>query len=150
MVIIAYMRFCRTIAKKYSKGERMSIGKQIRKRRKELKMSVDELANRIGKDRSTVYRYENGDIGNMPLELVAPMVEALKMTPQDLLSLFVSKSEWLAEHVECFATTEGYEFNDEEVKLFHEIAKYLINNRHNNDYKENINSLFALFKQLNK
>ena len=55
-------------------GEYHLIGKQIRKRRKELKMSVDELARKIGKDRSTVYRYENGDIGNMPLELVAPMV----------------------------------------------------------------------------
>ena len=128
----------------------MSIGKQIRKRRKELKMSVDELAKRIGKDRSTVYRYENGDIGNMPLELVAPMVEALKMTPQELLLFFASKSEWLAERMKCFATTEGYEFNDEEVKLFHEIAKYLINNRNNEDYKENIDSLFVLFKQLNK
>ena len=33
-------------------------------------MSVDELARRIGKDRSTVYRYENGDISNMPIELL--------------------------------------------------------------------------------
>ena len=128
----------------------MTIGKQIRKRRKELKMSVDELAQRIGKDRSTVYRYENGDIGNMPLSLVSPMVEALKMTPQELLSFFVIKSEWLAERVECFATTKGDEFNAEELRLFQEIAKYLINNRNSEDYEENMTFLFTLFKQLNK
>ena len=127
----------------------MTIGQQIRKRRKELKMSVDELARKIGKDRSTVYRYENGDIGNMPLELVAPMVEALKMTPQELLLFFVAKSDWLAEHVESFATTDGYEFSNEETKLFQEIAKYLIKIRNSEDYKKNLNCLFTLFQQLN-
>ena len=128
----------------------MTIGKLIRKKRKELKMSVDELAQKVGKDRSTIYRYENGDIGNMPLELLLPMVEALNMTPQELLSLFVLKSEWFAERMECFATTEGYKFNDKETKFFHEIAKYLMKIRNSEDYEENINSLFTLFKQLNK
>ena len=128
----------------------MTIGKQIRKRRKELKMSVDELARKVGKDRSTIYRYENGDIGNMPLEMVFPMVEALKMTPQELLSFFMLKSEWFAERMECFASTEEYQFNDKETKIFHEVAKYFMKIRDNEDYEENINSLFTLFKQLNK
>ena len=127
----------------------MTIGKQIRKRRKELKMSVDELARKVGKDRSTIYRYENGDIGNMPLELVLPMVEALNMTPQELLSFFVLKSEWLAERMECFATSEGYKFNDKETKILHEIARYLIKIRNSEEYEENLNCMFSLFKQLN-
>lgn len=128
----------------------MNIGKRIRARRKELKMSVDELARRVGKDRSTIYRYENGDIGNMPLELVAPMVEALEMTPQELLSFFVGKSEWLADRVECFDATDGYEFGDNEIRLFHEMAKYFMNNRNSEDYEENMTFLFTLFKHLNK
>ena len=139
-----------TCDKTDNKVKILTIGKQIRKRRKELKMSVDELARKIGKDRSTVYRYENGDIGNMPLELVAPMVEALKMTPQELLSFFVTKSEWLAEQVECFATTDGYEFNDDESKLFYEMAKYVLRIRNTDEYEENMTFLFTLFKQLNK
>ena len=128
----------------------LTIGKQIRKRRKELKMSVDELARKVGKDRSTIYRYENGDIGNMPLELVLPMVEALEMTPQELLSFFAVKSEWFAKRVESVVTTEGYEFSNEEIRLFHELAKYLTNNRGNKEYEGNVNFLFTLFKQLNK
>ena len=124
------------------------IGELIKRRRKELKMSVDELAKRIGKDRSTVYRYENGDIGNMPMELLAPMVEALELTPQQLFSAIMAKNEWLSNRAEnWFCFTEGYEFNDEETKVFYEVAKYLMNNRNN---KENIESIFVLFKQLNK
>ena len=122
----------------------MTIGKQIRKRRKELKMSVEELARKVGKDRSTIYRYENGDIGNMPLELVSPMAEALKMTPQELLSFFMLKSEWLSQQAEYC------EFRDDEARLFREMAKYVISIRNNDDYEENLNSLFILFKQLNK
>ena len=128
----------------------MNIGQQIRKRRKELKMSVDELARRVGKDRSTIYRYENGEIGNMPLELVSPMVEALEMTPQELLSFFVGKSEWLAECAECFAAPKGYEFSDDEVKICSEMVKYLMRIRNTDDYEAHLTFLFTLFKQLNK
>ena len=128
----------------------MTLGKRIRTRRKELKMSVDELARKVGKDRSTIYRYENGEIGSMPLELVSPMVEALKMTPQELLLFFVAKSDWLAEHVERFATTDGYEFNDDESKLFYEMATYFMRIRNTDEYEENMTFLFTLFKQLNK
>ena len=128
----------------------LNIGKRIRERRKELKMSVDELARRVGKDRSTIYRYENGEIGNMPLELVSPMVEALEMTPQELFSFFVGKSEWVAERVECFATTEGYEFSDDEMQIFYEMAKYFMSIRNTEDYEAHLTFLFTLFKQLNK
>ena len=134
---------------RYGKVKILTLGKRIRARRKELKMSVDELARKVGKDRSTIYRYENGEIGSMPLELVSPMVEALQMTPQELLLFFVAKSDWLAEHVERFATTDGYEFSNEEKKLLQEIAKYLMRIRNSEDYDEKLNCLFTLFKQLN-
>ena len=129
----------------------MTIGKQIRKRRKELKMSVDELAKRIGKDRSTVYRYENGEIENMPLELLPSIIEALETTPQELLSSIVTTNEWLSAQAEkWFDVTEGYEFNSEELRVFYEVAKYLMQIRNDTDYEEKLNSLFTLFKQLNK
>lgn len=133
-------------------GDNMSIGKQIRKRRMELNMSVDELAERIGKDRSTVYRYENGNIDNFPLVLLLPLADALQTTPQDLLSgMVVTSSKWLSERAEeWFSATGGYEFNEAEVRLFHDIAKYLMDNRNSEDYEENIAFLRTLFKKLNK
>lgn len=129
----------------------MSIGKQIARRRKELRISADELAKRIGKDRSTVYRYENGDIENMPLGSLFPLAVALETTPQDLLSsMIVTSNEWLSKRAEeWFNATDRFEFSDEEVILFHEMAKYLMNNRNSENYEENIKFLFTLFKQLN-
>lgn len=63
----------------------MNIGKRIKDRRKELKMSADELASRLGKDRSTIYRYEKGDIENLPLDILEPIAAALNTTPAYLM-----------------------------------------------------------------
>jgi transcriptional regulator with XRE-family HTH domain len=66
-------------------GDLMVVGKRIKQRRKELGMSADELGKRLGKDRSTIYRYEKGDIENMPLDILEPIAQALRTTPQYLM-----------------------------------------------------------------
>lgn len=48
-------------------------------------MSADELAAKLGKDRSTIYRYEKGDIENLPLDILEPIAKALHTTPQYLM-----------------------------------------------------------------
>ena len=63
----------------------MSIGQRIKEKRKELKISADELAARLGKDRSTIYRYDKGDIENLPLDILEPIANALSTTPQYLM-----------------------------------------------------------------
>ena len=63
----------------------MNIGDRIKQRRKALKMSADELGARLGKDRSTIYRYEKGDIENLPLDILEPIAEILQTTPQHLM-----------------------------------------------------------------
>jgi transcriptional regulator with XRE-family HTH domain len=63
----------------------MKIGERIKQRRKELRMSADELGKRLGKDRSTIYRYEQGFIENLPLDILEPIAEALQTTPQYLM-----------------------------------------------------------------
>ena len=63
----------------------MNIGQRIKQRRKELRMSADELGKRLGKDRSTIYRYEKGDIENLPLDILEPIATALRTTPQFLM-----------------------------------------------------------------
>ena len=63
----------------------MNIGQRIKNRRKELSVSADELARRLGKDRSTIYRYENGDIEKLPIDMLDPIAEALSTTPEYLM-----------------------------------------------------------------
>lgn len=63
----------------------MHIGQRIKERRKELKISANELAKRLGKDRSTIYRYEKGEIENLPLDILDPIARALNTTPAYLM-----------------------------------------------------------------
>lgn len=63
----------------------MTVGERIRKRRQQLKMSADKLGELIGKDRSTVYRYEGGEIENMPIGIISKLAEALHTTPAHLM-----------------------------------------------------------------
>lgn len=58
----------------------MSVGDRVKQRRKELNMSVDELAKKINKDRSTIYRYESHEIEDLPLSIVEPLAKALHTT----------------------------------------------------------------------
>lgn len=63
----------------------MKIGQRIKNRRKELNMSVEEVASKLGKHPATVYRYENGDIENMPTSVLEPIAKVLQTTPADLM-----------------------------------------------------------------
>ena len=63
----------------------MHIGERIKQRRKYLKMSADTLGEKIGKDRSTVYRYEKGDIENMSIVMVPKIAKALDVSPSYLM-----------------------------------------------------------------
>lgn len=63
----------------------MTIGQRIKARRKELGMSADTLAKKLGKNRATIYRYEDGFIENLPLEILEPLAAVLHTTPAYLM-----------------------------------------------------------------
>ena len=63
----------------------MTVGQRIQQRRKELEMSAAELGRRIGKNRATIFRYENGDIEKLPVDVLKPIAEALLTTPEALM-----------------------------------------------------------------
>ena len=88
----------------------MSIGARIKNRRKYLKMSAEELAKRIGKDRSTVFRYEKGDIENLPLDILEPIAKALETTPQYLMGWeeVQKKNDTLADIVLALRTDDDF------------------------------------------
>ena len=73
----------------------MTTGERIRARRKQLKMSVDDLAAKLGKNRATIYRYESDAI-EMPASLLKPLADALDTIPDELMGwgdLLVSEAE---------------------------------------------------------
>lgn len=72
----------------------MKVGDRIRAKRQDLGMSVDELAARLGKNRATVYRYEKGDIENMPVNVLEPLAEVLQTTPAYLMGWIPDDYDW--------------------------------------------------------
>lgn len=63
----------------------MEIHERIKARRLALGLSADDIAGAIGVSRATVYRYESKDIEKLPLDILAPLAEALKTTPSYLM-----------------------------------------------------------------
>lgn len=63
----------------------LELYQNIRSRRKELGMSQDELAKKVGyTSRSTIARIENGEIDISRSKIIA-IAKALKTTPSDLM-----------------------------------------------------------------
>lgn len=71
----------------------MNVGERIKLRRKEIKMSADELAERVGISRSTIFRYEKGDIEKVGPEVLKKIADTLNVSPADLMGWEDGKQE---------------------------------------------------------
>lgn len=63
----------------------MEVHERIKARRKELGLSVDEVADAINVSRSTYYRYESGDIEKISTTIVPKLCKVLKTSPAYLM-----------------------------------------------------------------
>lgn len=113
----------------------MSIGQRIRTSRIQQGLSIDELAYRLGKNRTTIYRYENGDIENLPLGILDSLAEALNTTPAYLMgwetnnNLIHERYDMIEE--KWYDEFELNAFDKEEQKKIVEYAKFLLSIREN-------------------
>ena len=126
----------------------MSIGKRIKMLRTKSGLSIDDLAAKLSKNRTTIYRYENGDIENLPLGILNPLAEALDTTPAHLMgwntkemlstkisdgeeeAVYSSANEVYVRHVEAWHNMFGMDpFTDEEHEKLMEYGKFLISMR---------------------
>ncbi|MBR3554721.1 MAG: helix-turn-helix domain-containing protein [Oscillospiraceae bacterium] len=63
----------------------MTVGERIKFRRKQLGITADTLAEKVGVSRSTVFRWEKGDIEKVPGDTLVPIANALSVTPAYLM-----------------------------------------------------------------
>ena len=63
----------------------MTIGERIKQRRKELGLSADYLAEKLGISRATVFRYEKGDIEKIPIDLLEPLSTVLRLSRAQIM-----------------------------------------------------------------
>lgn len=125
----------------------MSVGKRIKERRNELQMSVDNLATKLKKNRATIYRYEKGEIENLPIDIIESFAKALDTTPQYLMgwdkklsgmqmtdgddeSMYFAHDERNVKQVAIWYGEFGMDaFTDDEFEKLLEYAKFLISLR---------------------
>ena len=63
----------------------MTTGERMKLRRKELGMSAEYVAGKLGCSPATIYRYEKGDIEKMPMDILEPLASILCTTPAYLM-----------------------------------------------------------------
>ena len=54
----------------------MTTAERIKQRRKDLGLRAEDVAERIGVSRSTMFRYENGEIEKLPINHLVPIAKA--------------------------------------------------------------------------
>ena len=138
----------------------MTTGERIKQLRKELGLSADELGAMIGKDRSTIYRYERGEIDKATIDIIPPLASALQTTPQYILGwdkkpafywidpAHLMKLSDLAE--QWLSWTLGYTWTEEEFEMFAAQAKYIQRIKGTDNYEALLQFLATFYEQLNK
>ena len=63
----------------------MTIGERIKERRTALGLSADDVAEKLNKNRATVYRYESSYIEKLPITVLEPLAKVLQTTPAYLM-----------------------------------------------------------------
>lgn len=58
----------------------MTIGERMKQRRKELGYSADYIAEKLNVDRSTIFRYEKGEIEKLPISSIEPLAKILNVS----------------------------------------------------------------------
>ncbi len=61
------------------------VADRIKECREERGINADELGRIIGKDRSTIFRYEKDEIGNIPINVIQAIAIALDVNPAYLM-----------------------------------------------------------------
>ena len=138
----------------------MTAGERLKRLRKERGLSADELGTMIGKDRSTIYRYERGDIETATIDVIPRLARALQTTPQHILGWDKTPAFYWAEssrtmepsnHAEeWYSWTLGSLWTEQERKLFIAQALYMTRLRGTDEYDTMMQFLATFYKQLNK
>ena len=138
----------------------MTAGERLKRLRKERGLSADELGAMIGKDRSTIYRYERGDIDSATIDVVPRLARALLTTPQHILGwdkkpafywVDPSRSKEISELTEqWYNFTQGHRWTKKEFALFEAQAQYFLRIKGTDEYEEMMKFLSTFYKQLNK
>lgn len=88
-------------------------------RRKQLKLSADVVAERLGVSRSTIFRYEKGEIEKLPTNILDDIAKILQTTPAYLMG-------WESDNVSSIETIYNQLIPDRQSKVYN-FAQHQLN-----------------------
>ena len=92
----------------------MTTAERIKQRRKDLGLRAEDVAERIGVSRSTMFRYENGEIEKLPINHLVPIAKALHTSVDYLMG-------WTEDEKEPIPLDED-RLDQEFVRLFEQLG----------------------------
>ena len=92
----------------------MTTAERIKQRRKDLGLRAEDVAERIGVSRSTMFRYENGEIEKLPINHLVPIAKALHTSLDYLMG-------WTEDEKEPIPMDED-RLDQEFVRLFEQLG----------------------------
>ena len=92
----------------------MTTAERIKQRRKDLGLRAGDVAERIGVSRSTMFRYENGEIEKLPINHLVPIAKALHTSVDYLMG-------WTEDEKEPIPMDED-RLDQEFVRLFEQLG----------------------------
>lgn len=115
----------------------MDMKDKISTRRKELGLTLEEIGDFVGVGKSTVRKWETGDIANMRRDKIALLADALQVTPAYLMGWeepdtkkAPSNDEVTFDDFTYAMNEEAHELTDEEKDKLLELAKFFREQRH--------------------
>lgn len=112
----------------------LTVGERIKNRRKEIKMSAEVLAERVGLSKATIYRYEKGDIEKVDTAMLEKIAKALMTTPSKLMGWDNSdkNKEEILDLSEIATKTvafDGHTLDDNDAELIKSLLENMVKNK---------------------
>ena len=92
----------------------MTTAERIKQRRNDLGLRAEDVAERIGVSRSTMFRYENGEIEKLPINHLVPIAKAIHTSVDYLMG-------WTEDEKEPIPMDED-RLDQEFVRLFEQLG----------------------------
>jgi DNA-binding helix-turn-helix protein len=102
----------------------MKVNEIIRARRKELGLTLKQVADKLGVSESLISRYESNDVKNMGIDKLIPLAKVLKTTPAYLMGW--EKHDTETKKTERDLMIEKYQLTPEELAEYDRIMKLSI------------------------
>ena len=93
----------------------------MKKRRKDLGLTLEDVAKIVGVTRQTIQKYESGVVTNIPSDKIELIATALKTTPAYLMGWEEEKKE----DIETIAAHALRDLTEEEIKAVITLAKHI-------------------------